>query len=250
MMAVIDVIKSTWGRESPEHVFKDFLVAIQFHGGLVLTAEEDGIITGIQVSIPARRNGCNYLYSHLTGVRPDYRETSVGYELKESQKKWALENGYELIAWTFDPAVSKNAFFNIEKLGATSRSYRNEFYGEMKDELNYGIPTDRLIAEWWLKDRKEHLDPFKCVDITGTAGNDLGTYTENECLKFSIVHDFAELKKKDMNEALSLRLKMRSAFNFLLSHGYAVINYSREEHAYLFSRNSQFVSRHPENIFG
>ena len=151
---LIEVVKSAWGFENPGSLVKDVIAAMRFHGGIILGAYEDSRMVGMHFSFPGYKNGKLYLYSHMTGVTQDHKYSGVGYQLKLEQKKWALENGYDLVAWTFDPLMSLNANFNIHKIGAVSRTYLNNFYGKMSDSLNIGFPTDRLVAEWWIATEK------------------------------------------------------------------------------------------------
>ena len=70
------------------------------------------------------------------------------------QREEALARGIELIEWTFDPLEIKNAYLNIEKLGAIVRRYNINQYGITSSPLQGGLPSDRLIAEWWLKSKR------------------------------------------------------------------------------------------------
>ena len=87
----------------------------------------------------------------MLAVAPEYRNRGVGKMLKLAQREDALARGIELIEWTFDPLEAKNAFFNIEKLGAIVRRYTPDFYGASTSPLHGNLPTDRLHAEWWLR---------------------------------------------------------------------------------------------------
>ncbi len=49
--------------------------------------------------------------------------------MKLRQREDALARGIDLIEWTFDPLEIKNAFFNIERLGAIVRRYVENQYG-------------------------------------------------------------------------------------------------------------------------
>ena len=91
-----------------------------------------------------------YLHSHMLGVLKEYRDAGVGRMLKLEQRKDALARGIELIEWTFDPLEIKNAYFNIERLGAIVRRFVLNQYGTTTSRLHAGLPTDRCIAEWWL----------------------------------------------------------------------------------------------------
>jgi len=89
-------------------------------------------------------------------VLPEWRNAGVGRRLKLAQRDDALARGFALIEWTFDPLEIKNAHLNIAKLGAVARRYHRDFYGASTSPLHGGLPTDRIVAEWWLKsDRVE-----------------------------------------------------------------------------------------------
>jgi len=50
--------------------------------------------------------------------------------------------------WTFDPLEIRNGYLNLCKLGGVVRTYIPEFYGVMKDKVNKGLLSDRLLLEW------------------------------------------------------------------------------------------------------
>lgn len=91
-----------------------------------------------------------HLHSHIAGVLPDYQGRGVGFALKLHQRVWALQRGIDLVSWTFDPLVRRNAYFNIHRLGVDLVSYLPLFYGEMPDGVNVGDDTDRILAQWYL----------------------------------------------------------------------------------------------------
>ena len=102
----------------------------------------------------------------MLAVLPEYRNRGIGKMLKIAQREDALARGIDLIEWTFDPMEVKNAYFNIERLGAIVRRYTPDFYGSSTSPLHGTLPTDRLHAEWWLKsDRVEAVMAGR-----GTAG--------------------------------------------------------------------------------
>ncbi len=74
----------------------------------------------------------------------------MGRKLKLAQREEALARGIDLIEWTFDPLEIKNAYFNMERLGAIVRRYVQNQYGTTTSHLHGGLPTDRCIAEWWI----------------------------------------------------------------------------------------------------
>lgn len=90
------------------------------------------------------------LHSHITGVAAGLQGGSVGFALKLHQRAWALARGITRVVWTFDPLVARNAWFNLTKLAASPTAYLPDFYGPMRDALNAGDASDRLLVEWRL----------------------------------------------------------------------------------------------------
>jgi predicted GNAT superfamily acetyltransferase len=92
------------------------------------------------------------LHSHITGVAPGGQHHGIGFALKVHQRAWALARGIRVVAWTFDPLVARNAWFNLAKLGARPTAYLEDFYGPMTDAINAGMASDRLLLTWKLAD--------------------------------------------------------------------------------------------------
>ena len=67
--------------------------------------------------------------SHMLGVHPDFRSAGVGYTLKAYQREHVLRQGLDLITWTYDPLLARNAQLNIAKLGAVCKTYLPNLYG-------------------------------------------------------------------------------------------------------------------------
>jgi predicted GNAT superfamily acetyltransferase len=90
------------------------------------------------------------MHSHIAGVSPAALGRSIGFALKLHQRAWAMQRGVGQIAWTFDPLISRNAYFNLVKLGAAAIEYLPNFYGGMTDGINGNDDTDRLLVRWEL----------------------------------------------------------------------------------------------------
>ena len=88
------------------------------------------------------------LHSHIAGVVPAGLRRSVGFALKVHQRAWCLRHGVRVIAWTYDPLIRRNAYFNLVKLGARPTEYLRNFYGVMDDAINTGTETDRVLVRW------------------------------------------------------------------------------------------------------
>ena len=102
---------------------------------------------GFAYAVVGMKAGKPMLWSHMTGVLPEYRG-GLGYRLKLEQRERALAQGYDLIEWTFDPMQAMNAHFNFAKLGGVVEEYAVNFYGESTSALHRGTPTDRVVLSW------------------------------------------------------------------------------------------------------
>ncbi len=140
-----------WGFDEMELIPVRLFVVANKIGGQVFGAFDGARMAGYCLAIPGvKPSGRSYLHSHMLGVLPEYRNSGVGRRLKLEQRKDALSRGIELLEWTFDPLEIKNAYLNIERLGAVVRRYVFNQYGTTSSHLHGGLPTDRCVAEWWL----------------------------------------------------------------------------------------------------
>jgi predicted GNAT superfamily acetyltransferase len=148
---VLRLQKTIWGFADVELLPLRFLVVVSKVGGHVFGAYDGDEMAGFCFAIPGvKAGGRPYLHSHMLGVLPKYHNAGIGRSLKLRQREEALSRGISLIEWTFDPMELKNAFFNVERLGAIVRRYSENQYGVTASPLHGGLPTDRCIAEWWL----------------------------------------------------------------------------------------------------
>src|SRR5215469_13102885 len=148
---VLQLQKVIWGFADVELLPLRFLVVVSKVGGHVFGAYDGAEMVGFCFAIPGvKPGGRPYLHSHMLGVLPKYHNAGIGRSLKLRQREEALGRGITLMEWTFDPLELKNAFFNIERLGAIVRRYVPNQYGITASPLHGGIPTDRCIAEWWI----------------------------------------------------------------------------------------------------
>ena len=134
--------KEIWNFTDAELIPLRMFVVAEKVGGQVMGAFDGNDMVGFALSVPGTRSGHIYLHSHMLAVRKEHRNGGLGRRLKLLQREDALSRGIELIEWTFDPLEIKNSYFNINQYGITS------------SPLQGGLPSDRLIAEWWLKSRR------------------------------------------------------------------------------------------------
>ncbi len=148
---VLQLQQTIWSFADIELLPLRFLVVVTRIGGHVFGAFDGATMAGFCFAIPGiKPGGMTYLHSHMLGVLPAYRNEGLGRRLKLMQRDEALSRGIRLIEWTFDPMELKNAFLNIEKLGAIVRRYTENSYGVTASPLHGGLPTDRCTAEWWI----------------------------------------------------------------------------------------------------
>jgi predicted GNAT superfamily acetyltransferase len=151
LRACVALQREVWNFTDAELVPLRMFVVAEKVGGQVMGAFDGERMVGFALSVPGTRSGRVYLHSHMLAVHKDHRNGGLGRRLKLLQREDALARGIELIEWTFDPLEIKNAYLNIEKLGAIARRYNINQYGITSSPLQGGLPSDRLIAEWWLK---------------------------------------------------------------------------------------------------
>jgi predicted GNAT superfamily acetyltransferase len=156
----------------------------------------------------------------MLGVLPEYRNARVGRSLKLAQRDDALSRGIDLIEWTFDPLEIKNAFFNMERLGAIVRRYVPNQYGTTSSPLHGGLPTDRCIAEWWISSPR-----------VKTVLEDKPFERNSVETSIAIPSDIATIRAKDPARARDIQQNACEQFRSAFQHELAVIGFEKSEQA-------------------
>lgn len=211
--------KEVWNFSDAELVPLRMFVVAEKVGGQVMGAFDSGVMVGFALSVPGTRTGHVYLHSHMLAVRREYRNSGLGRRLKLLQREDALARGIELIEWTFDPLEIKNAYLNIEKLGAIARRYNINQYGITSSPLQGGLPSDRLIAEWWLKSKR--------VESVLEIGQSPAFEAK---ASISVPAQIYEWKGSAETRAKALQVQERNREQFLraFNQGLAVLGYERD----------------------
>ncbi|MGA2184320.1 MAG: GNAT family N-acetyltransferase [Bryobacteraceae bacterium] len=203
--------RQIWGFEDVELLPARLFVVATKIGGQVLGAFDGARMVGFCIAIPGvKRDGAAYLHSHMLGVLPEYRNAGIGRALKLAQREEALARGIDLVEWTFDPLELKNAFFNMERLGAIARRYVRNQYGATSSPLHGGLPTDRCVAEWWLR-----LPRVAAVPIS----------------RVSVPANITELRTADPERARAIQAATADALERAFADGLAVIGFERTDEA-------------------
>jgi predicted GNAT superfamily acetyltransferase len=267
-----------WPGSETDVVPTHLMLAIARNGGLLLGAFDSDKLVGFVLGFlgtdkeSPNRPAMTRLkhHSHMMGVHPEYRDQGVGFRLKAAQRDFVNKQGVRLITWTYDPLQSRNAYLNIHRLGAVCRKYHREAYGEMRDVLNVGYPSDRFEVEWWitssrvkarLQGTRQSLDLANFlgagavkINPTHLGKDDLLQPAEEvlpiaeRILLVEIPPDITEVKEKDAGLAKSWRMQTRSLFEEAFEKGYLVTDfvYLKEER---FPR-SYYVLSYGEGTLG
>lgn len=151
----VQLQRTIWGFAEIELLPVRLFVVANKVGGQVFGGFDEERMIAFLLAIPGiKPGGKAYLHSHMMGVLQEYRDMGIGRMLKHRQRDEALQTGVGLVEWTFDPLELKNAFFNIERLGAVVRRYVLNQYGTTSSHLHGGLPTDRCVAEWYVASRR------------------------------------------------------------------------------------------------
>jgi len=237
--------KEVWGMMDVEVVPTHMLVAIVMAGGVAIGAfDENGEMVGFVFGLPGVRDGKLIHHSHMLGVKPGLRHGGIGYRLKLLQREAAIKQGVKLVEWTFDPLQGPNAKLNFAKLGVISRTYFRDVYGEIRDAINIGYPSDRFLAEWWVKSPRvvkrlsgEFKPPVSSVLLSKGAETAIEVTDGEPVAKKSfsskmvvlpIPEDINKLRKEKPELAYKWRMVTREAFERLFSQGYIATDFSSE----------------------
>jgi predicted GNAT superfamily acetyltransferase len=223
LRACVALQKEVWNFTDAELVPLRMFVVADKVGGQVMGAFDGSEMIGFALSVPGTRSGHVYLHSHMLAVRRDHRNGGLGRRLKMLQREEALARGIELIEWTFDPLEIKNAYLNIEKLGAIARRYTINQYGITSSPLQGGLPSDRLIAEWWLKSKR--------VETLLATGKNPVSASE---LRIAVPAQIYEWKAAPETRRQAQQVQERNREQFLraFSQGLAVVGYERDPEGY------------------
>ncbi|SDY38806.1 Predicted acetyltransferase, GNAT superfamily [Amycolatopsis xylanica] len=214
-------------RTSEEPLPAETLRSLVHAGGSIIGAYADGRLAGAAVAVfePPRERA---VYSLLAGTSSSDR--GVGFALKQAQRVWALREGAQVMSWTFDPLVGRNARFNMAKLGAVGTEYLVDFYGPMNDGLNAGDESDRVTARWDLSAAApalEHDREGALSDLTAPDGKPL-TAHRDDLLFCRVPADIVELRGRDPEAAIAWRKAVRDVFIGAFDRGYRVVGMSRD----------------------
>jgi predicted GNAT superfamily acetyltransferase len=251
MTALEALQRLVWPGSETDVIPAHMLLAVVHNGGLALGAFVGSTLVGASFGFPGfyrTPDGPRLKHhSHILGVHPDWNDKGVGFALKRAQWQMVRNQGIDRITWTYDPLLSRNAHLNITRLGAVCNTYLRSEYGEMRDGLNVGLPSDRFQVDWWLNTiRVERrlslhsrpsltLEHFCASMATLLLAQSLRGYLlpppaapsqmTGKMLLIEIPPNFPALKATDMPLAQEWRFYTREVFEAAFSKGYLVTDF-------------------------
>jgi predicted GNAT superfamily acetyltransferase len=259
-MVTVEGLQSlVWSSPDIEVVPKDMLLAVVHNGGLAIGAFVEDKLIGAVFGFPGfyrTPDGPRLKHhSHLLAVHPDWRSKGVGFALKRAQWQMVRKQGIDRITWTYDPLLSRNAHLNIARLGAVCNTYLCSEYGEMRDGLNVGLPSDRFQVDWWLNTKRVErrlgrrsrpaltLEHYRTAEAALLAARtDQGALPcppegphplIGALLLIEIPTDIQAIKAADLPLARDWRYYSREVFEEAFAAGYLVTDFVHDEgHSY------------------
>jgi predicted GNAT superfamily acetyltransferase len=220
--------KTIWGFDDIELLPVRLFVVADKIGGHAFGAFDKRRMIAFCLAIPGLKpGGKSYLHGHMLGVLPEYRNLGIGRTLKLRQREEAIGRGIDLIEWTFDPLEIRNAWFNMERLGAIVRRYVRNQYGTTSSHLHGGLPTDRCIAEWHLRsDRVEAAIAGRPVPRPEIAE------------RIDLPADIAEIRRDHPERARAIQSNAADRFEECFAQNLAVVGIEKTavHGAYLFGK--------------
>jgi predicted GNAT superfamily acetyltransferase len=217
--AAVALQKQVWGFADIELLPVRLFVTAGKIGGQVFGAFDGHKLIGFCLAIPGVKvGGAPYLHSHMLAVAHDYRDYGIGRRLKLRQREDALARGLNLMEWTFDPLEIKNAYFNIERLGAVVRRFTRNQYGTTSSHLHGGLPTDRCTVEWW-------MDSGRVNAVLTGAPLTQGTIAA----KIEVPNEIAHIRASDTPRARVIQAGISEQFEKYFDQGLAVVGFEKTD---------------------
>ena len=195
------------------------LIVSRAAGGWTLGAFAAERMVGFVHHLAAvRGNDEVFGYSHVMAVAKDYQNKGVGARLKWAQRERALSEGRKLIKWTWDPMMSRNAHFNLNRLGAIVDTYSDNYYGtDYNLEQAVGLPSDRLSATWLLDSER----------VRALASGSEVTIDAAPAATVSIPSEWTALVKQDPQRARDEQARVRAEFKRAFEQGLVCAGFER-----------------------
>jgi predicted GNAT superfamily acetyltransferase len=274
---VVELERVIWGPGYDEVVPVPILAVTVLRGGVLIGAVEPSRpsasasasastgdaerLIGFVYSLPGIKDGKPMQWSHMLGVVDEYRNAGAGRELKLLQRERTLAMGLDLVEWTYDPMQAMNAHLNFAKLGVVVEEYEENVYGESSSPLHRGNPTDRFVAQWWVRAphverriaaarpialRTDEIANAQSVNRIEANGEwlesvDVDLSMESRRLLVHIPTGFTDMLARNPELALAWRICTRAIFTTYFERGYKAVDFmldrANRRGSYLLARD-------------
>jgi predicted GNAT superfamily acetyltransferase len=219
LRALVELFSEVWGSSGDPPLNSNTLRAMAHSGNHIAGVRADGrLIAGIVGWLGIHAPDDLHLHSHILGVLPGHEAKGLGFALKQHQRTWCLERGVRAVEWTFDPLVRRNAHFNLAKLGAEASRYLVDFYGGMRDGINAGDETDRILIRWDLESQNARA---------AAAGHPVEPEPGPDAVLVQVPEDIVAIRRHDPELARRWRLDVREALTGPMARGYRITGFTR-----------------------
>lgn len=200
------------------------LVVTRSAGGFVLGAFAGERLVGFVLSVPGFNKEKKFFYSHMTAVAKDFQNHGIGAKLKWAQRDFSLAENVDLIKWTFQPVLARNAYFNLNRLGATIQKYVSNFYGtdyltSHLENGKLGLDSDRLYADWNLNSEK----------VVALSKGETVAETDEIVRKVEIPANWSELTKGDLPKAIAEQKRIKEELSSAFEENLIIREFERSE---------------------
>jgi predicted GNAT superfamily acetyltransferase len=162
--------------------------------------------------------------------------------------------------------LAANAYLNLSKLAGIAVSYETDLYGSSSSPLHGGLPTDRLLVEWWIRSvsceplrEKRGVRPLHDVPAVNATRTtcvwpecvSIDLSCRSDAIRVEIPLGFTRMLHVDRELALEWRLAARSIFTTYLGQGFTAVDFALDRDrgigSYLLVRG---LRRDAENACG
>lgn len=242
-----ELLAVVWDSPGQLPITANTLKALVSSGNYVAGAYVGGrLIGGLIAWLGGPPRSHLHLHSHILGVLPNHQVSGLGFELKQHQRSWCLERGIKVVEWTTDPLVRRNVYFNLVKLGAGAPDYLVNVYGVMRDGLNAGEESDRLLIRWELDSEEANSAAAghprqleaqgDAVLTVGPGGEPVFEASSARLLLCHVPDDIVALRRANPAIAREWRMTLRRVLRDALDAGYVIEGATRTG-AYVLKSN-------------
>jgi predicted GNAT superfamily acetyltransferase len=242
---VVALERVIWGPGYDDVVPAPILAITVMRGGILIGAFDGERMIGFVYSMPGIKDRRPMQWSHMLGVLDEYRNAGAGHALKVLQRERTLAMGLDLVEWTYDPMQAMNAHLNFAKLGVVVEEYEENVYGESSSPLHRGNPTDRFVAQWWVREphvqrriapagtltlRTTEVGDAAAVNRVAPNGDwlesvDVDLSLEARRLLVEIPMGFTDMLARNPELALAWRICTRAIFTTYFDRGYKAVDF-------------------------